>query len=189
MAALAAADAAGEEEEKFAVDVMVLFGNMARLRNYSSLFPREVNLSISIDHVDLSLPTCLLLQIHNGDNFDLMVSPPATSCGAACTAPRPHPFIHPSHSSLLIAAQPILATAGQGARCSQPLHCRAQEGRLQIHGSGTRRPVSVLSGRHEPSNDKAAWDVQVTNRVAFYDDGDDLRLEEFISLVKGGPEC
>lgn len=78
-AALAAAD---QDQEKFAVDLMVIFGNMTRLRHYSSLFPREVNLSFSIDRVDLSLPTCLLLQIHNGDNFDLMVSPPATKLRA-----------------------------------------------------------------------------------------------------------
>ena len=38
--------------------------------------------SFSIDRVDLSLPTCLLLQIHNGDNFYLMVSPPATKLRA-----------------------------------------------------------------------------------------------------------
>ena len=61
-------------EETFVIEMMIIFGDMSRLRNYSSLFwSRELNLSMSIDRVDLSLPTCLLLQIHNGNNFDLMV--------------------------------------------------------------------------------------------------------------------
>ena len=61
-------------EEMFVIEMMIIFGDMSRLRNYSSLFwSRELNLSMSIDRVDLSLPTCLLLQIHNGNNFDLMV--------------------------------------------------------------------------------------------------------------------
>ena len=63
-AALATTVAAGEEE-KYIVDVLVVFGDMVRLRNFSSFFPsREMNLLISIDHVDLSLPTCHLHQNH-----------------------------------------------------------------------------------------------------------------------------
>ena len=39
----------------------------------------------------------------------------------------------------------------------------------------------LLSQSHSPRD--LAWAVQVTNRVAFYDDGDDLRLEKFISIA------
>ena len=105
-AALATTVAAGEEE-KYIVDVLVVFGDMVRLRNFSSFFPsREMNLLMSIDHVDLSLPTCLLLQIHNGDNFDLMVSPR--------TPPRDTLFcrLHsPTSASLILhtPAPPLLA--------------------------------------------------------------------------------
>ena len=39
----------------------------------------------------------------------------------------------------------------------------------------------LLSQSHSPRD--LSWAVQVTNRVAFYDDGDDLRLEKFISIA------
>ena len=68
-AAKAAGTAAGEEQDLWVIEMMSLL-DIVRLRNYSTLYSsREFNPLVSIDFVDLSLPTCLLPQIHNGEGF------------------------------------------------------------------------------------------------------------------------
>ena len=79
-AAKAADTAAGEEQDLWKIEMMSCFGgDIVRLRHHSTLYSyREFNPLVSIDFVDLSLPTCLLLQIHNGEGYDLMVTAPCT---------------------------------------------------------------------------------------------------------------
>ena len=78
-AAKAAGTAAGEEKDYWVLCMSTYFGDINRLRHYSAQYSyREFNPLVRIDFVDLSLPICLLLQIHNGEGYDLMVTASGT---------------------------------------------------------------------------------------------------------------